>query len=106
MPEIPPRRRSRPAPIERYNTLTPIDSNKTNKSPPLLLPGAHLCSQQTPNSESESEEPIVDDEFQEYLDRAIVKCADWLMKYIFNDEKGTTSSPSTAVVMTERLVCI
>ena len=47
MPEIPPRRRSRPTVIERHNTLTPIDSTKTNKSPPLVLPGAHLCSQRT-----------------------------------------------------------
>lgn len=114
MPEIPQRRRSRPAAIDRHNSLTPIDSTKMNKSPPLIPIAANSPSQPTlirlnlnESSHDESQDLVIDDEFQEYYDQAIVKCADWLMKYVFHDESGTSSSSSSsAVIITERLACI
>jgi hypothetical protein len=36
-------------------------------------------------SEEDNENlPIMDEEFEEYLQKAIVKCADWLIKYVFD----------------------
>jgi hypothetical protein len=42
-------------------------------------------------SEEEEEEPeeentplVMDEEFQKYVEKAIVKCADWLIKYVFD----------------------
>jgi hypothetical protein len=38
--------------------------------------------------ESEDDEtvPIMDEEFEDYLKKAVVKCADWLMKYVFDQK--------------------
>lgn len=113
MPEIPQRRRSRPATLDRHNSLTPIDSTKTNKSPNLLPTAANFSSHQIhfpsnddQHSDDDNEECAVDEEFQEYYDRAIVKCADWLMKYVFNNEYEPSSSSSSSAVIIERLACI
>ena len=36
----------------------------------------------------EEAEIVIDKEFEEYFENAIVKCADWLMKYVFNEKKN------------------
>lgn len=45
----------------------------------------------TTNSHETSEQEtdlVMDKEFAEYLEKAIVKCADWLLKYVFIDENN------------------
>ncbi len=38
--------------------------------------------------EKEEEEVPVDKEFEQYFERAIVKCADWLLKYVFIEKNN------------------
>jgi hypothetical protein len=65
--------------IEQQNSLTPIKSEQKS-------------SKRTNNNifplwENEENLPVImDDEFEQYLEKAIVKCADWLLKYVFNEK--------------------
>jgi hypothetical protein len=75
MPEIP-RRQNRPYLFDRQNSLIPTE--RPQKSPernPL-----------TEETEDEEEEIVMDKDFEEYFERAIIKCADWLLKYVFNEK--------------------
>ncbi len=35
-------------------------------------------------SEEDENVPVVDEEFEAYVQKAMVKCADWLIKYVFD----------------------
>jgi hypothetical protein len=38
--------------------------------------------------EEEAEEVPMDKEFEQYFEHAIVKCADWLLKYVFIEKNN------------------
>ena len=71
-----------PALIEsRPKSTLKIQPSPTQTNP-RLQKGKHfhpIC----PNEENLD---FVDEQFQEYFERAMTKCADWLMKYFFNEE--------------------
>jgi len=95
MPEIV-RRRNRQPLIDRQNSLTPVELQaKSFQSPIFNFPERTTnnnllgCETEEEEEEREVEEEdnvVMDKEFEQYFERAIVKCADWLMKYVFNEK--------------------
>jgi len=86
MPEIP---RRQPL-IDRQNSMTPIElqqkltcSERTNNNNILLYE-----TEEDVEDDEEEEDLLMDKEFEQYLESATVKCADWLMKYVFNEKNN------------------
>ena len=88
-----PSRRSRPTITSQPMSLTPINSRpKSSLKPKSPLIRTNRSSQRTMQRhlaiyESDDEKEnlmLIDEEFREYLDKAMVKCADWLIKYVFD----------------------
>ena len=95
IPDIPPPRRSRPSLPEQPTSLTPINTRaKSSLKPKSPLIRANHSSQRTNHRhlaiyESDDEKEnlmLIDKEFREYLEKATVKCADWLIKYVFDQK--------------------
>ncbi|CAF3443236.1 unnamed protein product [Rotaria socialis] len=106
MPDIN-RRRSRQPLAERANTLTPVEPQKKSilKTRPSQVKmhssldrinnntnHNHFTTYETEEDDDENillanEENtniVMDEEFERYLQAALIKCADWLIKYVFN----------------------
>ena len=78
MPEIN-RGQTRPPLLDRQNSLMP--PVQPQKSPENIFPNS-----QTEDEEEDDNELVMDKEFEEYYDQAIIKCANWLLKYIFTEK--------------------
>ncbi len=87
-----PRRRIRQPLIERQNTTKPTEPpQKTSQMPPITSPERtnenHHHHFLLPKDINENEEDVtMDKEFEQYLEKAMVKCADWLIKYVFKEK--------------------
>lgn len=87
-----PQHRTRPPLIDRQNSLPPIEQQKQLHSLPRTIHNNLLTYdiQQEDDDENENEnveeDLLIDKEFQQYLEKAIVKCADWLIKYVFKEK--------------------
>jgi hypothetical protein len=82
MPDIPRHR-------NRRNSLTPIEPQQKStvkKNPITNTP--RRTNHFLMNEGDEDDENLIDDEFEQYLEKAIVKCADWLIKYVFNEKNN------------------
>ncbi|CAF2579277.1 unnamed protein product [Rotaria sp. Silwood2] len=86
------RRQNRQLHNDRQSSITPNEQQKKSilrtKPPQIQI---HNSADRTNNNDlrtyetEEDEENIcIDEEFERYLEAAIVKCADWLIKYVFN----------------------
>ena len=80
MPELP-RRQLRPPLTDQHNSAVFIDI----PSPIRTINHIHIRKDLV---EEELEELVIDKEFEEYLERAIIKCADWLLKYVFIEKNN------------------
>lgn len=82
-----PRRRTRPPLIDQQNSPILIEFPQKNL---LHCPIRTINHISMPKDivEEEVEELILDKEFEEYLQRAMIKCADWLLKYVFIETKN------------------
>ena len=93
------RRRNRQPLIDRQNSLTPNESQQksTLKTKPLqisMINSAEMTNHNNNNnhhlptyeSDDNDENIPMDEEFEQYLQSATIKCADWLNKYIFKPE--------------------
>lgn len=74
MPELP-RRQLRPPLTDQHNSAIFIDI----PSPIRTINHIHIPKDLV---EEDIEELVIDKEFDEYLERAMIKCADWLLKYV------------------------
>jgi hypothetical protein len=87
MPEIS-RRQNRPPLVDRQNSFNPTELPQ--KSPERTinhnLPTDETEEEEDEEEEEEEEEIVPDKDFEQYFDQAIVKCADWLLKYVFNEK--------------------
>jgi hypothetical protein len=92
IPDIP-RRRNRQSLMDQHNSLIPIEVKQKSASKPQPSQNVVVKSREStnnnlntlPTSESDDndENLHMDEEFEQYLEKAIVKCADWLIKYVF-----------------------
>ncbi|CAF1207218.1 unnamed protein product [Rotaria magnacalcarata] len=103
------RRRNRQPFAEQANTLTPIETQKKSilKTRPSQVKmhssldrihnntnHNHFTAYETEEDDDDDENILLDDEentnivmdeeFERYLQAALIKCADWLIKYVFN----------------------
>jgi hypothetical protein len=67
-----------PYPISHAQPLQILPNDYSKQSTRNII---RLC-----ESEDDENVPIMDEEFEEYLQKALVKCADWLMKYVFDQK--------------------
>lgn len=81
MPEIP-RRQNRQPLIDRQNSFTPVEPQQKSLETTI---NNNLPTYETEQEQDEEEEILIDQEFEQYLDKAIIKCADWLIKYVFKE---------------------
>jgi hypothetical protein len=87
------RHRSRQTLFDQNNSVLPSKAkqNSTSKIQPsqnLVLKSRestnnNITNLPTSESEADEENMNVDEEFEQYLEKAIVKCADWLIKHVF-----------------------
>jgi len=87
------RNRSRQTLFDQTNSVLPSKAkpNSTSKIQPsqnLVLKSPentnnNITNLPTSESEADEENMNVDEEFEQYLEKAIVKCADWLIKHVF-----------------------
>jgi len=47
--------------------------------------------QENENDDDDGHMPVMDDEFEEYLEKATIKCADWLMKHFFDHNNNNNN---------------
>ncbi|UJR15016.1 hypothetical protein I4U23_001993 [Adineta vaga] len=94
MPDIP-RRQPRQTSIDRPDPLLTVEIKERSKSKPQptrasrikshdrLIHHNNIRANDNEEDDDNGNNPLMDEEFEEYLEKAIVKCADWLIKYVF-----------------------
>ncbi|CAF1306070.1 unnamed protein product [Adineta steineri] len=93
-----PRRQIRQPSVDQHTSLIRTETKEKSSLKPQPLLSSRIQSRdrtlnnnnnnnhhnlQTPETLDNEEHMIMDAEFEEYLEKAIVKCADWLIKYVF-----------------------
>lgn len=89
-------RRNRQPLIDRQNSLPPIEKHhqqqQQQQKPHSISQTIHdnllIADIEDAEEDEEEEDLLIDKEFQQYLDKAIVKCADWLLKYVFKEQNN------------------
>lgn len=88
------RHRNRQPLFNRQNSLTPIEPQP--KSPIKKMPVINVTERTNHfpihENDEDDENMAVDEEFEQYLEKAIVKCADWLIKYVFNEKSDENNN--------------
>ena len=86
-------RRNRQLLIDQQDSLTPVESQHKTASKTKPLQISSMKSERKNDSkvvryyvEDDNEDIVVDGDSVEYLEKAMVKCADWLIKYVFDQK--------------------